>query len=171
MSALSIDGVRIGVTDMEDACAAYTLLLGEPPARRPEGVWRFQLGRGAVELAPGEPGLQALCFVADDADDGPLPPALHGVPLRVVRPAALSSSAANAPVQAIDHVVVQTLDPERTIAFWRDRVGLRLALDRTFPERGLRLLFFRSGGITLEYAHALDGSDASSDDRVYGVSY
>ena len=74
-------------------------------------------------------------------------------------------------VTAIDHVVVHTSDPERAIAHWRDRLGLRLALDRTFPERGLRLLFFRSGGLTLEYAHALDGTLGSSDDRVYGVSY
>jgi catechol 2,3-dioxygenase-like lactoylglutathione lyase family enzyme len=68
-------------------------------------------------------------------------------------------------------VVVHTPDPERAIAHWRDRLGLRLALDRTFAERGLRLLFFRSGGLTLEYAYALDGTLGTSDDRVYGVSY
>jgi hypothetical protein len=51
---------------------------------------------------------------------------------------------------------------------------LRLALDREFPERGLRLLFFRSGGMTLEYACPVTSSgDAGSadGDRLYGVSY
>ena len=72
----------------------------------------------------------------------------------------------------IDHVVVQTADPERAIAFWRDHAGLRLALDRSFAERSLRLLFFRSGGITLEYASP-HPPPASRDlpDRFHGVSY
>ena len=38
---------------------------------------------------------------------------------------------------------------------WLADAAGRLALDRTFPERGLRLLFFRPGGVTLEVAAAL----------------
>ena len=74
---------------------------------------------------------------------------------------------------AIDHVVVHTTAPERAIALWRDRMGLRLALDREFPARHLRLLFFRSGGITLEYASPLPARDdaPAGDDRLHGVSY
>jgi len=84
------------------------------------------------------------------------------------RPVASPDAAA----RAIDHVVVQTADPERAITFWRDRAGLRLALDRPFPERGLRLLFFRSGGITLEYASP-HPPPAVRDvpDRFHGLSY
>jgi len=76
-----------------------------------------------------------------------------------------------ATVPAIDHVVVHTTAPERAIAVWRDRAGLRLALDREFADRGLRLLFFRSGGITLEYACAIGANAATGPDRFYGVSY
>src|SRR5262249_54296157 len=70
-----------------------------------------------------------------------------------------------------DHVVVHTGDPERAIALWRDRVGLRLALDREFPARHLRLLFFRSAGITLEYTSPLPAAEPAGVDRLYGVSY
>jgi hypothetical protein len=48
---------------------------------------------------------------------------------------------------------------------------LRLALDRAFPERGLRLVFFRSGGITLEFATADAESSSDGPDRFHGVSY
>jgi catechol 2,3-dioxygenase-like lactoylglutathione lyase family enzyme len=77
-----------------------------------------------------------------------------------------------APVTAIDHVVVQSPDPDRAIALWRDRIGLRLALDRTFPERGLRLVFFRSGGLTLEIAGPHPpAAERDEPDRIHGVSY
>jgi len=67
---------------------------------------------------------------------------------------------------------VHTVDPVRAIALWRDRLGLRLALDREFPDRHLRLLFFRSGGITLEYACPLPvPAGERVSDRLYGVSY
>ena len=67
---------------------------------------------------------------------------------------------------------MRTPDSDRTIRLWRDRVGLRLALDRTFPERGLRLLFFRSAGMTLEFAGSdPPPADRSQPDQLYGVSY
>ncbi|MFN8546104.1 MAG: VOC family protein [Candidatus Binatia bacterium] len=67
---------------------------------------------------------------------------------------------------------MHTPDAERAIALWRDRVGLRLALDRAFPARGLRLLFFRSAGMTLELACPLgDGVDRHGPDRLWGIAY
>jgi hypothetical protein len=41
-----------------------------------------------------------------------------------------------------------------------------------FPERGLRLVFFRSGGVTLELAAAHPAATvADGPDRLHGVSY
>ena len=74
-------------------------------------------------------------------------------------------------LHAIDHVVVRCADAARAIALWRDRLGLRLALDREFPQRGLRMLFFRSGGVTLEFVSAIGEGDAQAGDALDGIAY
>ena len=161
-------GVRIGSEDLAAAIAAYGLLLDVPGTPCAGGGMRFRLGRGSVDVVAGAAGLRAVRFVSD-ADDAALPTA-HGIEV-AVEPEDEGSPPPE-PAPAIDHVVVQTTDPARAIALWCDRAGLRLALDREFPERGLRLLFFRSGGITLEYASPLPvPAGQQGDDRLHGVSY
>jgi catechol 2,3-dioxygenase-like lactoylglutathione lyase family enzyme len=170
-----LDSVQIGVADIEEASAAYALLLGVESIRLPENRRRLQLARGAVELEAGEPGVHSIRFVTEAADERPPAPAggynglrvLASDPFEVPPPAALADAA-----EAIDHVVVRTPDPDRAIRLWRDQVGLRLALDRAFPERGLRLVFFRSGGITLEFAGSHPPPAVSEGpDSFFGVSY
>jgi catechol 2,3-dioxygenase-like lactoylglutathione lyase family enzyme len=69
-------------------------------------------------------------------------------------------------------VVVQTVDADATIGLYRDRLGLRLALDRTFPERGVRLVFFRLAGVTIEIAaRAGAAPDADVPDRLWGLAW
>ena len=78
----------------------------------------------------------------------------------------------SAAVHGIDHVVVQTADPEATRALYGERLGLRLALDRSFPQWGARLLFFRVGHITVEVAARLDAAvDRAAPDRAWGISW
>ena len=159
--------MQIGAADVDAAAAAYALLLGFPPARLDGGVRRFQLARGAVELEAGEPGIRSVRFTGEPAADWP--DDFHGL---VVRHGTRPDVPAPSTDVAIDHVVVQTPDADRAIRLWRDRMGLRLALDRPFPDRGLRLVFFRSGGITLELAAAHPPPAVSSGpDRFHGVSY
>ena len=75
-------------------------------------------------------------------------------------------------VSGIDHAVIMTQDPDASRALYRDRLGLRLALDRSFEERGIRLLFFRVGGITVELAAPLESSgDPTAGDRLWGLSF
>ncbi len=74
-------------------------------------------------------------------------------------------------VHGIDHVVINTHDPESSANLYGDRLGIRLALDRTFEERGVRLLFFRIGGVTVELAARLSGTDPEASDRLWGISY
>ena len=170
MAEIRIDSVQIGVTDLEEATAAYALLLGVEPDGRDRNRRRFQLARGAVEIEPGEPGLHALRFVVEGAITLPDAGSFHGIDVGFTD--VITARAPAAPVEAIDHVVVHTPDPDRAVALWRDRMGLRLALDRVFAERGLRLVFFRSGGITLEYAGAHPSpAERDQPDRFYGVSY
>jgi catechol 2,3-dioxygenase-like lactoylglutathione lyase family enzyme len=165
------DAVRIGALDLAEAVEGYERLLGVARIALPGGINRFPLRRGAVELAPGPPGLQSLHFTGDAAA---LPSDLHGLDARVGAPCDLPPPDAP-PVdvpEGIDHVVVRTPDADRAITLWRDRLGLRLALDRGFPGRDLRLLFFRSGGVTLEFASPLPPpAERSGPDRLWGVSY
>lgn len=76
-------------------------------------------------------------------------------------------------VTGLDHVVLHTGRPERAIALFGEALGLRLALDKAFPEWGARLQFFRLGGLTFEVASALPPTDdkASGHDRWGGLSY
>ena len=168
------DSLQIGVSDLEEGARQYRVLLGRDGEMR-HGVHRFALERGAVELVRGEPGLRSLRF---RLEPGEAPPsggaeAYHGIAVRTDAtleppPARLGADTPH----AIDHVVVQSPDLERAIALWRDRLGVRLALDREFPQRGLRLLFFRSAGVTLEFSGALPAAaGGSAPDALWGVAY
>jgi len=77
-----------------------------------------------------------------------------------------------AAVSGVDHAVIMTSDAEAAASLYGEQLGLRLAFDRTFPERGVRLLFFRVGGVTVEVAapSAATG-DASAADRFWGISW
>ena len=55
----------------------------------------------------------------------------------------------------LDHVVVSSPELEASRQRYGEQLGLRLALDRAFPERGLRMLFFRIAGVTVEVVGSL----------------
>ena len=77
-----------------------------------------------------------------------------------------------AQVAGLDHVVVASPDPERTRRYLAEDLGIRLALDRSFAERGLRLIFFRLGGVTLEVASALGQTTAvAGRDAFHGLAW
>jgi catechol 2,3-dioxygenase-like lactoylglutathione lyase family enzyme len=75
-------------------------------------------------------------------------------------------------ITGIDHAVVQTADADGAIALYRDALGLRLALDRSFPDWGMRLVFLRVGGVTIEIAQPLSGAvGRAGTDRLWGLSW
>ncbi len=83
----------------------------------------------------------------------------------------LFSTAPNA-VSRLDHLVINTPNPERAVATYGSRLGLRLALDRTALEWKTRFSFFRLGGLTLEIVHRLeDEHDPSGPDTFWGVTW
>lgn len=73
-------------------------------------------------------------------------------------------------VHALDHLVINTPNPDRAMALYGAKLGLRLALDRTAPEWGVRLIFFRTGGLTVEIAHRLGQGKTPPARTVSGVS-
>jgi catechol 2,3-dioxygenase-like lactoylglutathione lyase family enzyme len=79
---------------------------------------------------------------------------------------------AEASVHALDHVVVASDDLAAAQRLYGEALGLRLALDRRFDARGLRILFFRVGGVTVEIAGPLEPpAEASAVDRFGGLAW
>ena len=75
-------------------------------------------------------------------------------------------------VAALDHVVVFSSDLDATRDFYGAGLGIRLALDQSFATRGVRLLFFRLGGVTIEIGGRL-GAELGTDarDRFGGLAW
>jgi catechol 2,3-dioxygenase-like lactoylglutathione lyase family enzyme len=104
-------------------------------------------------------------------DDG----ATHGVRIFVLerrKPDPVTCKPAGpAAIAALDHVVINTANPERAAAFYGARLGLRLALDRSNPDWDMRLMFFRTGALTVELAHKLSAGTGNQPDRLWGLSW
>lgn len=166
--------------------AAYETLLG-----RSATDGRLRTGNVGLRFDDGAPGLRSMAFAATDIDkaatllerravktertrdgvsfDG------HGVaiglragPSEAPSPLATEDAAA---VAGLDHVVVRTPNPERAIAFYAGRLGLDLRLDRSNPQWGARLLFFRCGDLVVEIAHDLKKGVSDGPDHLWGLSW
>jgi len=151
----------------------------------------------SAALAAGGEGLASLCFGVDDLAKahnklerrGLNPGAIaeaggarhfrtdkaltHGIRhFFIQRDTPLPASAA-APggAAALDHVVVATPNPDRAAALYGARLGLHMALDRTNPAWGMRLMFFRCGDLIVEVAHRLDTQDFAAPDSFYGLTW
>jgi len=179
----SLDHVRIRALDVEQAIRDYERLLGVG-SRAPDGS--LQLGTTGLEIVEARngdladehrEGVAALVFTTDSLDvlgdhlglrgmgakrDGTrlilAAEATRGVALEVVEapPRAARAMVSRDVGERLDHAVVITQEHDTAIALYRDALGLRLALDKTFEERGLRILFFRLGGVTVEVAGPVD---------------
>ena len=127
---------------------------GEEPSpllkERGYGVAAGEIGRGVAE--DGLTDRTFAPFVLDRT-------ASRGIPVELIcdeQPELAAAASADsdidprARVRSLDHVVVMSADPEATRRFYGDGLGLRLALDKTFDKRGVRLIFFRVGGTTIE---------------------
>lgn len=75
-------------------------------------------------------------------------------------------------VTALDHIVVETPNPDRALALYGGRLGLDLRLDRTAEQWRTRFLFFRTGGLTLEIVHGLGAAhDPDEPDCLWGLTW
>ena len=98
----------------------------------------------------------------------------HGVRLFFIQPegaAPVSAATGDAVMTGLDHVVVTTPDPERAAALYGARLGLDMALDRTNPQWGSRLMFFRCGDLIVEVMHNLKDGTGNGPDRLWGITW
>jgi catechol 2,3-dioxygenase-like lactoylglutathione lyase family enzyme len=168
------------------SAAVYETLLGR---RASDG--RLRTGNVGLVFTGGTPGLQSMVFATADIakaatllerravtttrQGDSLALEGHGVAIRLTTRSndAASPLAADEAscVSALDHVVVRTPDPERAIAFYAGRLGLDLRLDRSNPQWGARLLFFRCGDLVVEIAHDLKKGVSDAPDQLWGLSW
>ncbi|HEX7774897.1 MAG TPA: VOC family protein [Parvibaculum sp.] len=74
-------------------------------------------------------------------------------------------------ISAVDHLVVSTPDAEAVKRLFGHGLGIRLALDQSKPEWGVRQLFFRLGGVTLEVVEPLDKTKAPKETFFWGLAW
>ena len=72
-------------------------------------------------------------------------------------------------INKLDHVVVNTNDPEGFKSLYGDTFGIRLALDQTVEKWGGRMLFFRLNNTTIEVIGKPDEDDPA--DKLWGLAW
>jgi catechol 2,3-dioxygenase-like lactoylglutathione lyase family enzyme len=76
-----------------------------------------------------------------------------------------------AAVAALDHIVVQTPNPDRALGLYGAKFGLDLRLDRANEQWGVRQLFFRCGGAVFEVGASLKALVTNASDRFGGLAW
>jgi len=148
-------------------------------ALRARGVAAPDPGEGEGRRAPGTGGEPGSADVRRWTSALLPAAASRGLPLLLIEhrspadalPLRPPDAPPSAAIAAFDHVVVLSGDLTAARALYGDALGLRLALDRRFEARRIRILFFRVGGVTIEVAGPLAGGDAAAPDRFGGLAY
>ena len=177
----AFDRIVVGVVDLPSAAQQYAQLLGVPPYQPPElegvkeQVW-FGLGNTVMQLEPsalGENRIQGLVLATPDAGavaeryTNPL-----GLELALCDGSATAQFREAQPQAAdlrVDHLVLRTADAPACIALFSENLGIRLALDKTAPQWGGRMLFFRAGKLTLEVIESR--KEATASNTFWGIAY
>ncbi|WP_233355959.1 VOC family protein [Henriciella aquimarina] len=97
-----------------------------------------------------------------------------GMKLFVLQPESDLESASASPTaaQSLDHIVINTPNPDRALALYGAKLGLDLRLDRTAEQWKTRFLFFQTGGLTVEIIHRLDEAhDPAGPDTIWGLTW
>ena len=117
---------------------------------RADGAKRYW--QSSTLTAADTGGLQILLIAPPR--DGPFP---------------LSPRTGEGAIRALDHVVVQSPSAQAALSLYGAKLGLDLRLDRTFVERGHRLLFFKAGEAVIEIGAPL--VDVAGADRFGGLAW
>ena len=72
-------------------------------------------------------------------------------------------------ISRMDHVVINSNDPDGLIDLYRDKYGIRLALDQFVEQWGGRMLFFRTNHTTIEAIGIK--KEGSPEDFLWGLAW
>lgn len=167
----AFDRVVLAVPDVAVAAGELSVLLATEPVCADDGSTLLLLGNTSLELRQTEgdrASISGLVFSGTaDHGEGDLPANIELCSGDVT--ADLRGGGTPVSDLQVDHVVLQTRAAEGCIALYRDQLGIRLALERDMPDWGGRMLFFRTGKMTLEViANAEKGPEIPS---FWGVAF
>ena len=100
--------------------------------------------------------------------------AMAGIKTFILQPESAPKVAgpASGAVQSLDHIVINTPNPDRALGLYGAKLGLDLRLDRTAEQWKTRFLFFRTGGLTFEVIHRLgEAHDPAGPDTIWGLTW
>lgn len=86
-------------------------------------------------------------------------------------PTAKTSVVDDAAVSTLDHIVINTANPERAVAHYGGRLGLDLRLDRSNEQWGARQLFFRCADSVVEIGSSLKSPVSDAPDKFGGLAW
>jgi catechol 2,3-dioxygenase-like lactoylglutathione lyase family enzyme len=178
------DRIVIGVTDLDEACAEYSSLLGIAPSRytalEAEPAALLPLANTTLHLLErggSASRIEGLVFRNEAAS---------GRPTRLVNDLGLNLTECDGSETAlfrnehpeailsrvaVDHVVLRTNHADACIGLFNGVLGIRLALDQDVPEWGGRMLFFRTGKLTLEVLAVRPESSPAEASAFWGITY
>jgi catechol 2,3-dioxygenase-like lactoylglutathione lyase family enzyme len=186
------DGVQLAVFELSNMALCLAAPTGAGVAAEQLTAWLHANGEGLLALGFAVPDLARAERLAARrglslADGASLPLQIDNaqrclriaeqstfdVPIVLVERAGPTprQRAADDAVSGLDHVVIRSPNPDRAIALYAGRLGLDLRLDRSNPDWGARLLFFRCGDLVVEVAHDLKGGISDAPDRLWGLSW
>jgi len=175
------DRIVIAVPDIAAATLEYERLLGvaaqsHPADKGGPAVW-LGLPNVAIELvqdAVDVPTIRGLVFTSPTTPtSGEQVDNSLQLDIKLCDGLATSDLRRQAGPQGVDlrvdHLVLRTDDAQACIALFADQLGIRLALDKTVPEWGGRMLFFRAGQLTLEVIES--DRDPAGENSFWGIAY
>lgn len=182
----AFDRITITVPDLQVAGDQYGRLLGATPlactdSHGAPALW-IGLPNVAIELTqvevsqPGSLEARISGLVFRD------PAASAGLPINNSRELALSLEDGSVSAQyrrehpqalaaglRVDHLVLYTGNADDCIELFCHQLGIRLALDKTVPQWGGRMLFLRAGKLTLEIIES--EREQVEQDYFWGIAY
>ena len=177
------DRIVLAVPELPVAVEQYRLLLGRAPGfpATPDestSAW-WGLSNTVVELVQTEvpsARVQGIVLSSRTAVQHDMPVANSlGIDVRLCDGSATEDfyrrqPEAQCPGLSIDHVVLRTDDADTCVELFSRTLDIRLALDKTVPAWGGRMLFFRAGKLTLEVI-ASTTDNASGGTAFWGLAY
>jgi len=176
------DRIIMAVPNIEVAIADYQKLLGAPfwPVPELDGVKKAWLALDNTVIELEEKAIETaevvgVVFAADDASPVSRPVAnSRQIGVSVCDGADTASFRQSQPEAQnrslkVDHLVLRTAKADACIELFSVGLGIRLALDKSAPQWGGRMLFFRVGKLTLEIIEP--GKNKPGNDNFWGIAF